>query len=92
MIIQNVNNTVKDGKKNDYIVQAKLFVDDLKKVTGCMDAGVFDEEKDNTVQIISIWNNEEAMNSKEAGNVFLSHKAQLKPNFISNTTNVSKSI
>lgn len=92
MIIQNVNNTVKDGKKDDYIAQAKFFVDDLKKVAGCMDAGVFDEEKGNKVRIISIWNDEQAMNSKEAGNVFLSHKAQLKPNFISNTTDISKSI
>ncbi|TRZ40281.1 antibiotic biosynthesis monooxygenase [Niallia circulans] len=88
MIIQLVENTVKPGKKEEYIKNAKEFCKANKEnVDGCLGAYVLtDSEKEDSVYIVNVWESQERMGSEKAGGIFLKHKASLKPYFVKNET------
>ncbi|MBP2058884.1 quinol monooxygenase YgiN [Lactobacillus colini] len=87
MYLQFVTNKVKDKEK--YISAAKIFVQDLIKVNGCISADVYQVEgKNNEVVIASQWINKDRMYSTEAEATFLNNKHNLKTYFISNETTI----
>lgn len=88
MIIQLVENTVKPGKKEEYIKNAKKFCKANKEnVDGCLEAYVLtDSEKEDSVYIVNVWESQERMDSEKAGGIFLKHKPSLKPYFVKNET------
>lgn len=92
MILQIVKNTIKDGCEKEYIAGAKALSADQKLVPGCLTAGVYKTGKENEIVIMTGWESTEAMNSEAAGQAFLKNKADLKPYFLANTTEILESV
>ena len=86
MYIVITKNVVKEDGINDYIGVSKKFAEDTKKQEGCIDAIVCRDIKEtNCVVNIETWECKEVFDAYD-GNVFLKYKAELKRNFISNTS------
>lgn len=94
MIIQTVENEIKEGTKNDYILAAKNFTNDLAKVNGCISSSVLldNNEENKNIFIVTIWADETSMDSEEHATIFQAHKANLRPFFVGNTTTILKEV
>lgn len=90
MLLQLVNNKVKTADKEKYLHNAKKFAEDLRLVDGCLDANIYTTKKEDEVFIVSKWQSKMAMESNEAGDMFLKHKPNLKPYFVKNETTILK--
>lgn len=87
MILQIVDNIVRPERIGEYLAAAKEFAaDSTQNDPGCVRTEVFrKQQQPDHVYIISLWQNEAAMQSAAA---FLRHKAALKPAFVSNETTI----
>lgn len=85
MIMQMVDNAVREGMEEAYIAAALEFAQDASaNDVGCLGMEVFRcAERPGHVFIVSRW---EDRSSMESGASFLRHKAKLKPAFLGNET------
>lgn len=86
MYIVITKNIVKEDGIKDYIEVSKKFVEDTAKQEGCIEAMVGrDKSINNCVVNFEKWKSKEAFEAYD-GSAFLKYKAELKKNFISNTS------
>lgn len=85
MILQIVDNSVRDGMEEAYVAAALLFAEDASaNDEGCLGMEVFCcEAQPGHVFIVSRWEDRAHM---EASTSFLRHRAGLKPAFLGNET------
>ena len=85
MIVQIVDNAVREGMEEEYVAAAQEFaVDASANDTGCLGMEIFGcAELPGHVFIVSRWEDRASM---EASTSFLRHKAKLKPAFLGNET------
>lgn len=89
MLMQIVENQLKEGTREEYIEVAKLFAADVEKESGCVSFEIYTSEEDpNLVTMLTKWENEESLKSFFSGDVFPKHKPSLKPFFIDNKTTI----
>lgn len=89
MLMQIVENQLKEGTREEYIEVAKLFATDVEKESGCVSFEIYTSEEDpNLVTMLTKWENEESLKSFFSGDVFPKHKPSLKPFFIVNKTTI----
>ena len=81
-----VKNITKQGCADAYYEVTKRFAQEMKNVDGCIDAFVL-KSLSNPCEIVNVeyWQSKEKKEADD-GSVFLKYKPELKPLFISNTS------
>lgn len=88
MYIVIVKNKVKQSKKSEYMRHSRLFAEEVKRVAGCKNTYVLASvDYEDIVVNVEIWESKNAYEQYD-GHVFLKYKEKLKPDFISNTTEI----
>lgn len=94
MIINIINNYLKEGCKEKYLEVAKRFAQDmLENEKGCTSFEIYEDEqaKDNVIMVIK-WESEEDLKNHNASTMFPKYKPEFRPLFIKNEVHVYKLI
>ncbi|MDO4467529.1 MAG: antibiotic biosynthesis monooxygenase family protein [Bacillota bacterium] len=86
MIVLIKNKVRLEGKKV-YIEASKKMAKETEKVDGCISSTVLLSDVEDEVINLEVWKSKEAFD-KYDGSAFLKYKAELKPNFLGNTTEI----
>ena len=86
MYIIMIKNIAKEGMETEYKNVSIQMMEDMKSLEGCIDARVLQsEENPNVIVDEIIWKSKDASKIDD-GSIFMKYKPQLKPLFVSNTT------
>ena len=90
MFVVLVKNKVKLEEKEKYIKVSKKFAQDMKQVTGCLDACVWEsKEQSDCVVNYELWQDEESYLAQDH-EIFSRYKQDLKKGFLSNISETYK--
>lgn len=85
MYIVMITNTVKAGSEEAYKKGSAAFMEEMKTVEGCLNTQVWQNSTDSCEIVnVLVWQSEEAAKADD-GSVFMKHKPQLRPHFVTNT-------
>ncbi|WP_160689564.1 antibiotic biosynthesis monooxygenase [Clostridium sp. C2-6-12] len=90
MILNIINNYLKEGCKEEYLEVTKRFAKDmLENEKGCTSFEIYEDEqlKDNVIMVIK-WESEEDLKNHQSGPMFPKYKPEFKPLFIKNEVQV----
>ncbi len=85
MYIVVIENTAKKDCIEEYKLASQKFMNEMKTLPGMIDAEVW-QDNTHSEQILNVmlWDSQEASKIDD-GSVFLKHKSELKPYFVTNT-------
>ncbi|MBR3359188.1 MAG: antibiotic biosynthesis monooxygenase [Solobacterium sp.] len=91
MYIIVIKNTAKEGFAQEYREASVRFMNEMKRLPGLIDAQVWQDNNDqNQILNVIFWESEEAAKADD-GSLFIKYKPELKPYFVTNTTQTYKS-
>lgn len=91
MYIIVIKNTAKEGFAQEYREASVRFMNEMKRLPGLIDAQVWQDNNDqNQILNVIFWESEEAAKADD-GSLFMKYKPELKPYFVTNTTQTYKS-
>ncbi|MCR4951875.1 MAG: antibiotic biosynthesis monooxygenase [Solobacterium sp.] len=91
MYIIVIKNTAKEGFAQEYREASVRFMNEMKSLPGLIDAQVWQDNNDqNQILNVIFWESEEAAKADD-GSLFMKYKPELKPYFVTNTTQTYKS-
>ena len=84
MYICLIKNKVSSNHIQEYLEGAKAFAHDMKLVDGCINTYIMQDDLQKDIVVnVEIWKSKKDKD-KDDGSVFLKHKSNLRPYFISN--------
>lgn len=90
MYIIVIKNTAKEGFAQEYREASVRFMNEMKSLPGLIDAQVWQDNNDqNQILNVIFWESEEAAKADD-GSLFMKYKPELKPYFVTNTTQTYK--
>lgn len=91
MYIIVIKNTAKEGFAQEYREASVRFMNEMKSLPGLIDAQVWQDNNDqNQILNVIFWESKEAAKADD-GSLFMKYKPELKPYFVTNTTQTYKS-